>query len=169
MTCRRQDARAAARHLGEAWLVAAGHHPAAEPVPTAVHAPPTKSKTSPATSTPVVTTAAPPAGQKYASTSSFIRAQPLERPVKDVVAEGAKLGLNVKANLVYMIRSRLKSGGAPKVARRAKPTVQRSPRALPTAPPAAAAYKQAALRVGLDQAKLLLAELEAGVQALVGG
>lgn len=111
----------------------------------------------------------------------FVRACPLEMPVKEVIHWGAVLGVPLSEARVYTARSVLKAelalekkresgrkgGKASVVARGGKlstpdlpPVTHGAPIGTPTP---AQAFKLLVLRVGMDQARAWMAEMERGV------
>jgi hypothetical protein len=118
--------------------------------------------------TPLPEAALVAAPGKHKNASAFVRAQPLEKPAKQVVTEAKKAGFAVKPNLVYMVRSSMKKKGV--VAKSGpKPKDARSGLKVATGTSSTeATFKEAALEVGLANARRLLTELEAGVRSLIG-
>jgi len=130
---------------------------------------------------------AAPAGKRYPSASAFVREQPLNRPVNEVVAEGTKLGLNVKPLLVRVVRSKMRHAGDAKSAVTTKGAVRRGrpPRAgariagkrgRPSAVTAASAsgaaeaqLRSLVVQLGTARAKALVTELEQAIEALISG
>ncbi len=127
---------------------------------------------------------AAPGGKRYPSASAFVREQPLNRPVNEVVAEGSKLGLNVKPLLVRVVRSKMRHAGDAKPAANAKGAVRRGrpPRALAQIPsrrgrpPASGAsgtaeaqLRSLVVQLGTARAKALVNELERAIDALISG
>jgi hypothetical protein len=140
--------------------------------------------------TPPRTEPAAPGGKQYPSASAFVREQPLNRPVNEVVVEGTKLGLNVKPLLVRVVRSKMRHAGDAKPAAAEKGAVRRGrpPRAAAQAvvkrgrPPAAAArvassasgaaeaqLRSLVVQLGTARAKALVTELERAIEALISG
>ena len=130
--------------------------------------------------------AAAPGGKRYPSASAFVREQPLNRPVNEVVAEGTKLGLNVKPLLVRVVRSKMRHAGDAKPAAAAKGAVRRGrparaqiagKRGRPSAAKAAGSASGAAeaqlrslvVQLGTARAKALVTELEQAIEALISG
>jgi hypothetical protein len=127
----------------------------------------------------------PTTGNKqYPSASAFVREQPLNRPVSEVVAEGTKLGLNVKPLLVRVVRSKMRHAGDAKPVTSAKGVGKRGRpvRAAPKPsvargrPPASAASSTAetqlralVVELGTARAKALVDELATAIEALIAG
>jgi hypothetical protein len=67
------------------------------------------------------------------SKSDFIRQQPVTMPVAEVIAAGAKAGLAVGANLVYLVRGRMGGKATPRKAasRLPRPSRSKTPASAP--------------------------------------
>ncbi len=112
----------------------------------------------------------------YPSASAFVREQPLNRPVNEVVTEGAKLGLKVNALLVRVVRSKMRHAGDAKstraVRRRGRPPAAVT-RALAGSPRvsgvAETQLRSLVIQLGTARAKALVDELERGIEALIAG
>jgi len=125
---------------------------------------------------------AAPGGKRYPSASAFVREQALNRPVNEVVAEGTKLGLNVKPLLVRVVRSKMRHAGDAKPAAAAKGAVRRGrpvravaqtegkrgrPRAGTASGAAEAQLRSLVVQLGTARAKALVTELEHAIEALI--
>lgn len=111
---------------------------------------------------------APSAAPRKAITKAgFVRTQPLTIPAKDVVTAATKLGLLMTPDYVHKVRSSTKArdrlAGVSEPAPRAKTLARELAAPKSLAGPRSngeATFRKLVLELGLDRAKLLLADIE---------
>ncbi len=104
-------------------------------------------------------------GRQYRSASEFVREQPLDKPSKEVVAAGAKVGLKLSQGLVRVIRFHMRhqrSGGQVTPGRRGR---GRPPMHAPGA--AEAQFRKRVVELGVARAQMLVDEVERAVAELL--
>jgi hypothetical protein len=106
--------------------------------------------------------AARPVSGKAPSKSAFIRSLPLGMPAKQVVAAAAERGMTISETFVYNVRASAKQRGTATPGRKA-------PHPPRTGPSSAAVFRKLVLELGTQQARALIDEVEAKLEALVGG
>jgi hypothetical protein len=104
----------------------------------------------------------------YASASAFVREQALNRPVKEVVEAARKVGLKVTANLVRIVRHKMRkaANGGPALGpgiRRGRPPASDRHVLLGTAE---AQFRQLVFELGVNRAKNLVSEVDQAVRRL---
>jgi hypothetical protein len=109
-------------------------------------------------------------GKRYRSASEFVREQPLDKPSKEVVAAGAKVGLKLSQGLVRVIRFHMRHQRSGTQA-----TTGRRPRGRPPATAAfthtpgasEAQFRKLVVELGVARAQMLVAEVERAVAAFL--
>ena len=111
-------------------------------------------------------------GKKFKA-SDFIRAQPLSISAKEVAAKGAAEGFTFKPSLVYTVRAAVakKGGHKPAAAPHAAPVAHAAPAARAVNHHAAgssnkSAFRKLMIRLGLDVAESLYAEVHRELKAI---
>jgi hypothetical protein len=108
--------------------------------------------------------------RRYRSASEFVREQPMDRPSKEVVAAGAKVGLKLSQGLVRVIRFHMRhqrSGAQAAAGRKAR---GRPPALAPVGATREAAevqFRKLVIELGVVRAQVLVAEVERAVAAFL--
>jgi hypothetical protein len=108
----------------------------------------------------------------YPSASAFVREQALNRPVKEVVEAARKAGLQVTANLVRIVRHKMRkaangvtaTGSFP--SRRGRPPATARPLELGAAE---AQFRHLVFELGINRARNLVSEVDQAMHRLFAG
>ena len=108
------------------------------------------------------------ATRRYPSASAFVRTQPVNVPAKQVVAAGAKIGLELTPNLVRIVRYKMRRAGLAKpLAAARRPLHKARPATVPAAAPNELRFKRLVVELGVARARNLVEEVARSLESLI--
>jgi hypothetical protein len=118
-------------------------------------------------------------GPALVNKALFVRKQSRTIPAKDVVAAGAKIGISLTTDYVHKVRSTSKAKpktAKPKISRKRAVSAKKPARKMAARRPVARktgpsdhAFRKLALDLGLQNAKRMIADFEAKLNAVIAG